>query len=89
MVTPEASTDRDINLDSPLPVITASSVAAYRPVITASNVAAYRPVITASSVATYRPVITASSVAAYPPVLDAKVAKIAKDLYNGRYLSYC
>ena len=53
MVTPEASTDRDINLDSPLPVITASSVAAY------------------------------------PPVLDAKVAKIAKDLYNGRYLSYC
>ena len=53
MVTPEASTDRDINLDSPLPVITESSVAAYL------------------------------------PVLDAKVAKIAKDLYNGRYLSYC
>ena len=53
MVTPEASTDRDINLDSPLPVITESSVAAYL------------------------------------PVLDAKVAKIAKDLYNERYLSYC
>ena len=53
MVTPEASTYRDINLDSPLPVITESSVAAYL------------------------------------RILDAKVAKIAKDLYNERYLTYC
>ena len=53
MVTPEASTYRDINLDSPLPVITESTVAAYL------------------------------------RVLDAKVTKIAKDLYNERYLSYC
>lgn len=53
MVTPEASTYRDMNLDSPLPVVTESSVAAYL------------------------------------RILDAKVAKISKDLYDERYLSYC